>query len=106
MGGCGWGWVPDLMTPSVIPFWNRLTKCNHILKEKVKKIVMVKFFFFNFTSARAKSNLAKGGVLLAQIKIFFLQKWFLIGSSIRFQTGVTFEEKLYIITEVYYKSRI
>ena len=38
---------------------------------------------------------------MAQIKIFFLQKWFLIGSSIRFQTGVTFEEKLYIITEVY-----
>ena len=57
----------------------------------------------NFTSGIAKSNLAKGGVLLAQIKIFFLQKWFLIGSSIRFQTGVTFEEKLYIITEVYQK---
>ena len=88
------------MTPSVIPFWNRLTKCNHILKEKVKKFVMVIFFFLSFTCASAKSNLAKGGVLLAQIKNFFLQKWFLIGSSIRFQTGVTFEEKLYIITEV------
>ena len=104
MGGFGWGSVPDLMTPSVIPFWNRLTKCNHILKEKVKKFVMV-IFFFKSTSGRAKSNLAKGGVLLAQIKIFFLQKWFLIGSSIRFQTGVTFEEKLYIITEVYYSSK-
>ena len=71
------------MIQSVIPFWNRLTKCNHILKEKVKKFVMVKFFFcLNFTSGTAKSNLAKGGVLLAQIKFFFLQKWFLIWSSI------------------------
>ena len=49
-------------------------------------------FFFDFTSASAKSNLAN---------FFFLQKCFLIGSSIRFQTGVTFEEKLYIITEGY-----
>ena len=65
------GWVPDLMTPSVIPFWNRLTECNHIPKEKVKKFVMVNIFFWNFTSASAKSNFAKGGVPLAQIKIFF-----------------------------------
>ena len=41
-----------------------------------------------------------GWVLLAQIKKKKLQKCFLIGSSIRFQTDVTFEEKLYIITEV------
>ena len=46
VGGCGQKWVPDLMTPSVIPFWNRLTKCNNILKEKVKKIVMGKIFFW------------------------------------------------------------
>ena len=58
-------------------------------------------FFLNFTSASAKSNSAKGGGPLAQIKFFFLQKCFLLGSNIRFQTGVTFEEKLYIITEVY-----
>ena len=90
------------MTPSVIPFWNCLTKRNHILKEKVKKFVMVKYFFLNFTSASAKSNLANVGGILARIKIFFLQRWFLIGSSIRFQAGVTFEEKLYIITKGYY----
>ena len=59
------------MTPSVIPFWNRLTKWNHILKEKVEKFVMGKFFFYDFTSASAKSNLAKVGVILAQIKISF-----------------------------------
>ena len=46
--------------------------------------------------------LLKVGGILAQIKIFFLQKCFVIGSSIRFQTGVTFEEKLYIITEGWY----
>ena len=46
VGGFGWGSVPDLMTPSVIPFWNCLTKCNHILKEKVEKFVMGNFFFF------------------------------------------------------------
>ena len=63
---------------------------------------MGKIFFFDFTSAGAKSNLANVGVILAQIKNFFLQRWFLIGSSIKFQTGVTFEEKLYIITEAYY----
>ena len=102
VGGCGWGWVPDLMTPSVIPFWNCLTKCNHnhILKKKVEKFVI---FFLDFTSASAKSYLAKVGGLLAQIKIFFLQKCFHIGSSFRFQTGVTFKEKLYIITEGYQK---
>ena len=87
------------MTPSVIPFWNRLTKCNNILKEKVKKIVIGKIFFFDFTSASAKSNLANVGGKLARIKKFFLQRLFLIGSSIRFQTDVTFELKPYIITE-------
>ena len=60
---------------------------------------MGKYFFLDFTSASAKSNLAKVGGLLAQIKFFFLQKCFVIGSSIRFQTGVTCEEKLNIITE-------
>ena len=62
---------------------------------------MGKIFFLNFTSASAKSNLANVGGILARIKNFFLQRWFLIGSSIRFRTGVTFEEKLYIITEAY-----
>ena len=81
------------MTPSVIHFWNRLNKCNHILKEKVKKIVIGKIFFLDFTSASAKSNLPEGGVNLAQIKIFFLQKCFIIRSSIRGQTDVTFKEK-------------
>ena len=92
------------MTPSVIPFWNRLTKCNNILKEKVKKIVIGKIFFFDFTSDSAKSNLANVGGILTRIKNFFLQRWFLIGSSIRFQTGVTFEEELYIITNGYLRS--
>ena len=100
----GWLWpgqVPVFLNQSVVPFWNRLTECNHILKkEKVEKFAMGTFFFLDFTSISAKSILAKVGGILAQIKIFFLQKWFLIGSSIRFQTGVTFEEKLYIITEV------
>ena len=64
--GYDWEQIAKYLT-SVKPFWNRLTKCNHILKEKVKKIVMVKFFFLNSTSARTKSNLAKGGGLLAQI---------------------------------------
>ena len=32
--------------PSVIPFWNPLTKCNHILKKKVKKITNWKILFF------------------------------------------------------------
>ena len=36
----------DSMTPSDIPFWNRLTKCNNILKGKVEKFVMGKFFFW------------------------------------------------------------
>ena len=80
------------MTPSVIPFWNRLTKCNNILKEKVKKNLIGKIFFLDFTSDSAKSNLANVGGILARIKNFFSQRWFLIGSSIRFQTGVTFEE--------------
>ena len=62
---------------------------------------MGKYFFWDFTSASAKSNLAKVGGILAQIKKFFLQKCFIIWSSIRFQIGVTFEEKLYIITEGY-----
>ena len=62
---------------------------------------MGKIFFFAFTSASAKSNLANVGGIFARIKNFFLQRWFLIGSSIRFLTGVTFEEKLYIITEAY-----
>ena len=84
-----------------IPFWNCLTECIHILKEKVEKFAMGKFCFLDFTSMSAKSNLAKVGSILAQIKIFFLQKCFVIGSSIRFQTGVTFEEKLYFITEAY-----
>ena len=87
------------MNPSVIPFWNRLTECNHILKEKVEKFAMGNFFFFDFTSMSAKSNLAKVGGILAQIKKKNLQKLFIIWSSIRFQIGVTFEEKLYIITE-------
>ena len=39
VGGCGWGHVPDFLTPSVIPFWNRLTKCNSFLQKKD--------FFFN-----------------------------------------------------------
>ena len=46
VGGCGRGRVPELVTPSVIPFWNRLTKCNNILKEKVKKIIIGKIFFW------------------------------------------------------------
>ena len=81
------------MTPSVIHFWNRLNKCNHILKEKVKKIVSGKIFFLDFTSVSAKSNLPEGGGNLARIKKFFSQKCFIIGSSIRSQTGVTFKEK-------------
>ena len=71
------------MTPSVIHFWNRLTKCNHILKEKVKKIVIGKIFFLDFTSVRAKSNLPEGGGKMAPIKIFFSQISFILGSSIR-----------------------
>ena len=70
------------MTPSVIHFWNRLTKCNHILKEKVKKIVIGKIFFLDFTSASAKSNLPEVGGKLARIKIFFSQNCFILGSSI------------------------
>ena len=31
---------PDHMTPSVIPYWNPLTKCSHILKIKVKSAVI------------------------------------------------------------------
>ena len=90
----------------IIPFWNRLTKCNNILKEKVKKIIIGKIFFLDFTSASAKSNLANVGGILARIKNFFLQRWFLIGSSIRFQAGVTFEEKLHIITEGYLNANL
>ena len=45
-GGCGRGQVPDLVTQSVIPFWICLTKCNHILKEKFNKIVVIKKIFF------------------------------------------------------------
>ena len=60
----------------------------------------------DFTSASAKSNLANVGGILARIKNFFLQRWFLIGSSIRFQAGVTFEEKLHIITEGYHRVHI
>ena len=71
------------MTPSVIHFWNRLNKCNHILKEKVKKIVIGKIFFLDFTSASAKSNLPEGGGNLARIKKIFSQKCFILGSSIR-----------------------
>ena len=81
------------MTPSVIHFWNRLNKCNHILKEKVKKIVIGKIFFLVFTSASAKSNLPKGGGNLAQIKKKFSQKCLIIRSSISTQTDVTFKEK-------------
>ena len=65
VGGCGCERVPDLVTPSVIHIWNRLNKCNHILKEKVKKIVSGKIFFLDFTSASAKSNLPEGGGNLA-----------------------------------------
>ena len=53
VGGCGWGWVPDLITPNVIPFWNRLTKSNHILKEKVEKFVMGKFLAVKRSSTPA-----------------------------------------------------
>ena len=83
VGGCGCYRVPDLVTPSVIHFWNRLNKCNHILKEKVKKIVIGKIFFLDFTSASAKSNLPEGGGKMARIKKFFSQKCFILGSSIR-----------------------
>ena len=38
VGGCGQGQVAKHKTPSVIPFWNYLTKCNLNPKEKVKKI--------------------------------------------------------------------
>ena len=71
VGGCGQGWVLDPMTPSVIPFWNRLTKCNNILKEKVKKIVICKIFFSDFTSASAKSNLANVGFFGSNKKKYY-----------------------------------
>ena len=85
--------LPDPVTPSVIHFWNRLNKCNHILKEKIKKIIIEKIFFLDFTSASAKSNMPEEGVDLAQIKKNFSQKCFIIRSSIRSQTDVTFREK-------------
>ena len=71
MGGFGWGSVPDLMTPSVIPFWNRLTKCNHILKEKVKKIVMVIFFFLILLVRGRKVIWQREGFFRLKSKIFF-----------------------------------
>ena len=49
VGGCGLGQVPEHKTPSVIPFWNRLNKCNLNLKRKVEKIANCKIFFFRFT---------------------------------------------------------
>ena len=45
-GGCGRGRVPDYMTPSVIPFWNRLTKCSLNLYQKNLKNYKLKDFFF------------------------------------------------------------
>ena len=40
---------------------------------------MGKYFFWDFTSASAKSNLAKVGGILAQIKIFFYKNVSLYG---------------------------
>ena len=69
-GGCGWRRVPDYMTPSVIPFWNRLTKCSLILKRKVKKLTNWKIFFSDLLCNLQNSQV--GGGILHGKKILFL----------------------------------
>ena len=69
--GCGCEQVPDLVTPSVIHFWNRLNKCNHILKEKVKKIVIGNFFFLVFLVQVRKVICQREGVIWLKSKFFF-----------------------------------
>ena len=71
VGGCDWEQVPDRVTPSVIHFWNRLNKCNHILKEKVKKIVSGKIFFWILLVRVRKVICQREGVIWLESKIFF-----------------------------------
>ena len=71
VGGRGWERVPDLVTPSVIHFWNRLNKCNHILKEKVKKIIIGKIFFWILLVRVRKVICQREGVKWLESKIFF-----------------------------------
>ena len=63
--------LPDLVTPSVIHFWNRLNKCNHILKEKVKKIIIGKIFFLILLVRVRKVICQREGVKWLESKNFF-----------------------------------
>ena len=89
--GGGWvvgGWVllglvSDHMTPSVIPFWNPLTKCYAFQQKKDFFFNIRRIFFFSFTIESAKSKSHLGGGFLHQIKNFFLAILFIYVLSTR-----------------------
>ena len=60
-GGCGLGQVPDFLTPSAIPFWNPLTKCNSFLQKKDFFLHIGRIFFSDLLSKVRKVICSWGG---------------------------------------------
>ena len=102
--GGGWvvgGWVllglvSDHMTPSVIPFWNPLTKCYAFQQKKDFFFNICRIFFSNLLSKVQKINRTLG-VFLHQIKKFFLAILFIYVPSTRIWSFTPQIEKLGII---------
>ena len=102
----GWvflGLVSDHMTPSVIPFWNPLTKCYSFQQKKDFFFNIRRIFFFRFTIESAKSKSHLVGVFLHRIKKFFLAILFIYVPSTRIWSFTPQIEKLGIIIIPYFK---
>ena len=98
VGGCVLlGLVSDHMTPSVIPFWNPLTKCYAFQQKKDFFFNICRIFFFRFTIESAKSKSHLVGVFLHWIKKFFLAILFIYVPSTRIWSFTPQIEKLGII---------